>query len=116
VAETLRLAKVYVSEREAVDRLVAAVPGATPTPRRARPAAPVGAALKALERAIHDTPELEPPLPSWQGLEQRQQQDRVHRRAGLQRKRQLTSAEQAELEQLNADHAPSAAVAMVGEQ
>ena len=49
-------------------------------------------ALKALERAVHDAPELEPPLPGWQGLDQRQQQDRVHRRAGLMRKRRLTAA------------------------
>jgi hypothetical protein len=117
VAETLRLAKVYVSERQAVDRLVAAVPGATPRHDGPDPEHAWEAALKALERAAHDAPGLEPPLPSWQGLDQRQQQDRVHRRVGLQRKRRLTPAEQAELATLNnADRAPSATVEIVGEQ
>ena len=117
VAETLRLAlKVYVSERQAVDRLVAAVPGATPRHDGPDPEHAWERALKALERAVHDTPQLKPLLPGWQGLDQRQQQDRIHRRVVLRRKRRLTPAEQAELETLNADRAPSAAVEMVGEQ
>ena len=116
VAETLRLAKVYVSERQAVDRLVAVVPGATPRNDGPAPQHPWEPALKALATAVQQTPELAPPLPTWQGIEQRQEPDQVHRRVGLKRKRQLTSAEQAELETLNADRGPAHAIAMASEQ
>jgi hypothetical protein len=101
VAETLRLAKVYVSERQAVDRLIAAVPGATPRADGPAPEHPWEPALKTLERAFTETPELEPPLPSWAGIEQRHRHDRTHRLLQLRRRDRLSDDERAELEKLN---------------
>jgi hypothetical protein len=101
VAETLRLAKVYVSERQAVDRLIAAVPGATPRADGPAPEHPWEPALKTLERAFTETPELEPPLPTWAGIEQRHRHDRTHRLLQLRRRDRLSDDERAELEKLN---------------
>lgn len=117
VRETVRLARAYVAERQAQDALIAAIPDATP--RADGPAAEHAweAALKTLERAYQQTPELEPPLPRWHGLQQRKQQDAVHRRAGLLRRKKLTPAERAELERLSQGRviAPPVAVMNVNE-
>jgi len=101
VRQTLTLAKAYLAERRTVDELVAAVPGATPRTDGPAPEHPWEAALKILERAYQHTPELQPPLPRWTGVQQRQQEDDVNRRASLLRKRRLTASEQAELERLD---------------
>jgi hypothetical protein len=101
VRQTLTLAKAYEDERQTVDELVAAVPGATPRTDGPAPEHPWEHALRQLQRAYQETPELDPPLPRWTGLQHRQQQDDVNRRASLLRKRRLTAAEQAELERLN---------------
>ena len=101
VRQTLTLAKAYVAERRTVDQLVAAVPAATPRTDGPASEHPWEAALKTLERACQQTPELDPPLPSWAGLEHRQQHHRTHRLLQLQRRKKLTPDEQAELDQLN---------------
>jgi len=99
--ELVRLHRAYVAERTAIDQLVAAVPGATP--RADGPAAtyPWEPELQALARAVAETPEVDAPLPRWQGLEQRNADDQLHRRERLRRKRKLTAAEQDELDNLN---------------
>ena len=116
VAETLRLAKVYVSERQAVDRLVAVVPGATPRHDGPAPQHPWEPALKALEPAVQRDTRAGAAPAHLAG-------NRATSRAGPgpsprrpERKRQLTSAEQAELETLNADRGPAHAIAMASEQ
>jgi hypothetical protein len=101
VRQTLMLAKAYVAERRTVDQLVAAVPGAIPRNDGPAPEHPWEHALRQLQRAHQETPELDPPLPRWTGLQQRQQEDDVNRRASLLRKRRLTESEQAELERLD---------------
>jgi hypothetical protein len=69
VHETLRLARAYVAERQAVDQLVAHVPGATPRADGPPATHPWERELRDLERAVAETPELPPPLPRWQGVE-----------------------------------------------
>jgi hypothetical protein len=95
------LSKAYVAERQRVDQLVAAVPGASPRTDGPAPEYPWEGALRQLARVYQETPELDPPLPRWHGLQQRQHQDDVNRRASLLRKRRLTASEQAELERLD---------------
>jgi len=101
VHETLRLARAYRTERQAQDQLVAAVPRATPRADGPEGSHPWEPALGQLARAWQQTPELEPPLPRWQGLEQRAQQDHIGRREKLRRKRKLTSEEEQELATIN---------------
>jgi hypothetical protein len=101
VRETLRLARAYVAERQAVDQLVAAVPGATPRADGPPAAHPWERQLRDLERAVAETPELPPPLPRWQGLGHRTAEDNTARRLQLQRKKRLTAAEERELEHIN---------------
>jgi hypothetical protein len=101
VRQTLTLARAYVGERRTVDQLVSAVPGATPRTDGPAPEHPWEHALRQLQRAHQETPELDPPLPRWTGVQQRQQEDDVNRRAGLLRKRRLTATEQDELDRLN---------------
>jgi hypothetical protein len=99
VQQTLMLANAYVAERQQVDRLVAAA-GATPRADGPAPQHPWEQALKTLQRAFEETPEIAPPLPSWAGVEQQQQRDRSHRLLQLRRSDRLTDAERAELEEL----------------
>jgi hypothetical protein len=101
VRETLRLAKAYLAERQAQDQLVAAVPGATPRADGPEGTPPWEPALGQLAHAYQQTPELEPPLPRWQGLEHRTAEDSSARRLQLQRRKRLTAAEQDELDTIN---------------
>jgi hypothetical protein len=101
VAEALRLHRAYLTERQTMDQLVAAVPGATPRADGPEGSHPWEPALGQLARAYQQTPELEPPLPRWQGLEHRTAQDNSARRLQLQRRKKLTSAEEAELDTIN---------------
>jgi hypothetical protein len=101
VRETLRLAKAYVAERQAQDQLVVAVPGASPRADGPDGSHPWEPALDQLARAYQQTPELEPPLPRWQGLEHRTAQDSSARRLQLQRRKRLTADEQTELDTIN---------------
>ena len=99
--ETVRLARAYLAERQAVDQLVAAVPGATPRADGPPAAHPWERQLKDLERAIAETPELPPPLPRWQGLGNRKAEDSTARRLQLQRKKRRSAADQRELDRIN---------------
>lgn len=67
VRQTLTLAKAYVAERRTVDQLVAAVPGATPRTDGPAPEHSWEHALRQLQRAHQETPDLDPPLPRWTG-------------------------------------------------
>jgi hypothetical protein len=114
VHQVLVLSKAYISERQTVDQLVAAVPGATPRADGPTPKHQWEPALGQLARAYQQTPELEPPLPRWEGMEQRAQQDHIGRREKLRRKRKLTSEEEQELDMINRElgvSAPSVEVA-----
>ena len=115
VAETLRLAKVYVSERQAVDRLSPPCRG-HPTPRRPRPRTCVGACAQGARagRARHTPTGAAAPRLARAGPAPTAGPDPSPRRPAM--RTPVTPAEQAELETLNADRAPSAAVEMVGEQ
>jgi hypothetical protein len=77
--EVLKLHRAYVTERQTMDQLVAAVAGATPRADGHPPEHPWEAALRTLEGAHQQTPELKPSLPSWHGLQQREQQDNAIR-------------------------------------
>jgi len=101
VQETLRLGRAYLTERQAQDQLVAAVPGATPRADGPEGSHPWEPALGQLARAYQQTPELEPPLPRWHGLQHRQHQDAVSRREKLRRKRKLDDNDQAEIDRIN---------------
>lgn len=75
VHETLKLARAYLAERQAQHQLVASVPGATPRADGPEDMHPWEPALHQLARAYQQTPQLEPPLPRWQGLKHRAAQD-----------------------------------------
>lgn len=109
VGEVLKLHRAYLTERQTMDQLVAAVPGATPRADGPEGSHPWEPALSQLARAYQQTPELEPPLPRWLGLEQRSQQDHIGRREKLRRKRKLTSEEEQELDTINRELGVSAA-------
>jgi ElaB/YqjD/DUF883 family membrane-anchored ribosome-binding protein len=104
VHETLRLAKAYIAERQDVDRLVAKVDGATARADGPTPEHPWEAALKTLERAYQQSPKLEPPLPRWHGLADRERRDRTHSLLQLRRRKRLTDEEQQELDRINHTH------------
>jgi hypothetical protein len=80
VKQVLKSHRAYRSERQAVDKLVAAVPGATVRLDGAPATHPWEATLTTLERAVRDHPELEPPTPRWHGLDHLRREDEVHRR------------------------------------
>jgi hypothetical protein len=101
VGEVLKLQRAYVTERQTVDRLVAAVPGATPRADGPVPEHPWESALNYLERAYRQATKLEPPLPRWGGLQLREQQDTLSRFEKLRRRKRLTEDEQAEMERLS---------------
>ena len=101
VGEVLKLHRAYVTERRTVDRLVAAVPGATPRADGPAPEHPWESALKQLERADRQATKLEPPTPRWSGLQLREQQDNLSRYEKLRRRKRLTEDEQAEMERLS---------------
>jgi hypothetical protein len=73
VGEVLRLHRAYLAERQTMDRLVAAVPGASPRADGPEGTHPWEPALGQLARACQQTHKLDPPLPRWAGLEQRQE-------------------------------------------
>jgi hypothetical protein len=111
--EFVRIHRAYVAMRSDIDSLVAAIPGAVPRTDGPPASHPWEGQLRDLERVVEETPEVEPPLPRWAGLQQRQQQDATHRRIGLLRRKKLTQPEQEELDRLNQGHVIAPAVAMV---
>jgi hypothetical protein len=100
VGEVLKPHRDYVTERQTVDWLVAAVPGATPRADGPVPEDPWESALKDLERAYRQATKLEPPTPRWSGLQLREQQDNLSRFERLPRRKRLTEDEQAEIDRL----------------
>jgi hypothetical protein len=100
VGDVLKLHRAYVTERQTVDRLVAAVPGATPRADGPVPEHPWESALKDLERAYRQATKLEPPTPRWSGLQLREQQDSLSRFERLRRRKRLTEDERAEMDRL----------------
>jgi hypothetical protein len=116
VHETLRLARAYVAERQEQDRAVSALPRATPRLDGPPASHAWERALHDLERMVRETPEVEPPLPRWAGLQHREQQDNVSRFEKLRRRKRRTDDEQAELDRLNQGRVIAPAVAIVNEE
>jgi hypothetical protein len=77
--ELIRLHRAYAAMRTEIDSLVAAKPGASPREDGPPTAYAWEPRVKDLERAIRQTPEVEPPLPRWHGRPQRRRQDESHR-------------------------------------
>jgi hypothetical protein len=78
--EFIGLHRAYVAMRSDIDSLVGSIPGAVP--RTDGPPAPHAweRQLRDLERVVKETPEVEPPLPRWAGLQHRQHEDDISRR------------------------------------
>lgn len=92
----------------AQDRLVPAVPGATPRVDGPAASHPWERQLKDLERAVAQTPECPPPLPSWWGVDHRRTEDAKAKRLQLQRRKMKTADEAAELDKINRELGVSA--------
>jgi hypothetical protein len=90
--------------RTDIDALVGAIPEAVVRSDGPAPSYAWERQLRNLEQAIRETPEVEPPLPRWTGLEQRQQRDRTHRLLQLRRRKRLTEEEQRELDRMSREH------------
>lgn len=95
--EAVRLHRAYRDIRTDIDGLVAAVPGATSRADGPEPTHPWEDALQDLARAIQDTPEVPPPLPTWDGLEHRRSQDNAHLIERKRRSGELSVDDQAAL-------------------
>jgi hypothetical protein len=85
------------NERTEIDTLVAAVPGATSRADGPEPTHPWEDALQGLARVIQDHPEVPAPLPRWDGLKHRQEQDNAHRIEQKRRRGELSVDDQAAL-------------------
>jgi hypothetical protein len=88
VATAVKAHRAYIAERQDLDQLVAAVPGASPRVDGVRTGYSWEAELKALERAYRENSEAEPPRPRWAGMTYNRQRDAVHQRLKDQRRRQ----------------------------
>jgi hypothetical protein len=95
--EAVRLHRAYRDIRTDIDGLVAAVPGATSRADGPEPTHPWEDALQGLARAIQDAPEVPPPLPRWNGLKHREQQDNANRIEQMRRRGELSADDQAAL-------------------
>jgi hypothetical protein len=95
--EAVRLNRAYLALRTEIDGLVAAVPGATSRADGPEPTHPWEPQLRSLERAIHETPEIPPPLPRWAGLDDRREQDNANRIERQRRRGELSTDDQAKL-------------------
>jgi chromosome segregation ATPase len=78
-ADLLRAHREYVELRVEIDRLVAAVPGASPRTDGPPATYPWEREVRDLERVIRESPEVEPPLPSWRGVSHRREEERAVR-------------------------------------
>jgi hypothetical protein len=96
-AEVVRLHRAYLTMRTEIDRLVAAVAGATSRADGPEPSHPWERQLRDLERAVRDTPEVSAPLPRWAGLKHRQEQDNAARIEQRRRRGELSADDQAAL-------------------
>lgn len=79
VHEALRLDRAYVAERQAQDQLVSAIHGAVPRSDGPPPEHAWESALNDLQRTVAQHPELEPPVPRWLGVRERERTDALHR-------------------------------------
>jgi hypothetical protein len=95
--ELVRLHQAYVTTRNDIDSLVAAVPGATSRADGPAPSHPWEDQLRALERTIQETPEVPPPLARSAGLKHREQQDHANRIEQQRRRGELSADDQAAL-------------------
>jgi hypothetical protein len=114
--ELVRLHRAYLALRTDIDSLVGASPGAVVRSDGPPASHAWERQLRDLERAIREAPEVQPPLPRWAGLQHRQQQNAIHRRAGLLRRKKRSPEEEAELERLNQERVIAPAVAIVSEE
>ena len=97
VLEAVKLHKDYRAERTEIDALVAAVPGATSRADGPEPTHPWEKALQDVARVVQDHTEVPPPLPTWKGLNHRQQQDYANRVEQKRRRGELSADDQAAL-------------------
>ena len=95
--EAVRLHRAYRGLRSEIDKLVAAVPGASPRADGPEQSHPWEQQLNDLARGIQETPEVPPPLPRWAGLAHRQQQDQANRIEQQRRRGELSPDTQAAL-------------------
>jgi chromosome segregation ATPase len=96
-AEVVRAHRAYLTLRTEIDRLVASVAGATSRADGPPHSHPWESELRALERAVRETPEVPAPLPRWAGLEHRREQDNANRIEQRRRRGELSAADQAAL-------------------
>lgn len=99
--DLVRLHRAYGAMRTDIDSLVRAVPDAVVRNDGPPPSHPWERQLRDLERVVRESPEVEPPLPRWAGLKDREQRDRTNRLLQLRRLKRLTEAEQDELDRLS---------------
>jgi hypothetical protein len=95
--EVVRSHRAYLTLRTEIDRLVAAVPGATSRADGPEPSHPWERQLRDLERAVRDIPEVPAPLPRWAGLKHREEQDNAARIEHKRRRGELSADDQATL-------------------
>jgi hypothetical protein len=98
--EVVRLNRAYATMRAEVDDYVRATPGAVVRMDGVPASHPWEPAIRDLERAVRETPEIDPPAPRWTGLEHRKRADLTTWRMKLQRKSKLTREEQTQLDRL----------------
>jgi chromosome segregation ATPase len=87
VAAVVKARRAYIAERQHVDQLVAAVPGASSRVDGVRTGYSWEVELRALERAYRENPEAELPRPRWAGMTYSRQRDAVHQRLKDQRRK-----------------------------
>jgi hypothetical protein len=114
--ELVRAHHAFTATRLEIDALVAATPNAVVRSDGPPAAHAWEPQLRDLERTIRETPELEPPLPRWAGLADRERRDHTHRLLQLRRRQKLTDAEQAEVDRLNKDRVVTPNVAVLSSE
>jgi hypothetical protein len=102
--DLVRLHRAYLAMRGDIDALVAATPNAVVRKDGPPPSHPWERQLRDLECVVRESPEVQPPLPTWAGLKDREQRDRTHRLLQLRRRKRLTEEEQRELARMSREH------------
>jgi hypothetical protein len=95
VHEVVKAHKAYTAERQHVDQLVAAVPGASVRADGVPSGYAWQDALRTLERVVGEHPEAELPRPRWLSVSHREHQDEVHRRLQLRRQKRTAELDEA---------------------
>jgi hypothetical protein len=106
--EVIELHHAFVAMRSDIDALVGAVPDAVVHSDGPPPSHPWERQLRDLERVVRESPEVQPPLPTWAGLKDREQRDSTNRLLQLRRRKRLTQPEQDELDRINRELGRSA--------